>query len=319
MKKHNTDKRFETLIWALVIASALLGVVSYGGPIKGLVDIGTGQEVPDADARYAVIGGTNSTAWFTNLYVEVSASNGTQVVNWQTMTNHTISNFYTQTELSSTNAGSEGITLIGALGGYTLARFFEDTALRGQSRDSVVWSIPIHTTNLVTTWGGGDVYDPASGYYHILPGTNTLVDNALNWAYWSTNSPNTVQWTTGTRPCVDDNVVLARFSVATGISYGQVEVSVGDLVLRMDEGHSQVMPSLVAEGIVAYASGTGLSNIILTVGVEYQDMELELAHNAQNLADTNITDYLHIFHHTNSSTYGSTVTNLFPGPGLWDR
>ena len=41
--------------------------------------------------------------------------------------------------LASTNNGSEGIRLIGALGGYTLEEFIEDTATRGQPETFLIF------------------------------------------------------------------------------------------------------------------------------------------------------------------------------------
>ena len=69
----------------LMLAGA---VTSAGGPILGLVDKATGLEIPDADLRYAMISGTNASLTVSNLYVLVNASNTTQAVNYQTMTNY---------------------------------------------------------------------------------------------------------------------------------------------------------------------------------------------------------------------------------------
>ena len=84
-------KEHVIVLWvaALMILAATVMFVT-AGPIKGLVDVSTGQEVVNADARYVQIVTTNSSASFTNLYVMVDASNATDVVNWQTMTNYIV-------------------------------------------------------------------------------------------------------------------------------------------------------------------------------------------------------------------------------------
>jgi len=89
-------------IISLVALTILVGTAMFvsAGPIKGLVDIGTGLEVPDADLRYAPIGGSGlstndspvmaaGTEWtFALANVTNDATNATMVVNWQTMTNY---------------------------------------------------------------------------------------------------------------------------------------------------------------------------------------------------------------------------------------
>jgi len=72
---------------AVIMAVAFATLVQ-AAPIRGLVDIATGIEVPDADARYLIKGVTNSLGWFDELYVETSATAGNEVVNWTTMTNY---------------------------------------------------------------------------------------------------------------------------------------------------------------------------------------------------------------------------------------
>lgn len=60
-------------------------------------------------------------------------------------------------DLTSTNPGNEGISHIGAFGGYTLDEFFEDTYQRGPSRDKVNFSYQLApSTNLTVTWSGGN-------------------------------------------------------------------------------------------------------------------------------------------------------------------
>jgi len=79
------------ILWvAALMLLAGLTLFATAGPIRGLVDIGTGEEIPDADARYLRADTTNSTGWFTNLTVETDATGTTMVVNWQTMTNYVV-------------------------------------------------------------------------------------------------------------------------------------------------------------------------------------------------------------------------------------
>lgn len=109
-------------IISLVALAILVGTAMFvnAGPIKGLVDIGTGVEVPDADARY-----------------------------------------FQQSELTNTAAGSEGFRKIGALGGYNLEHFTEETAIKGLSRDLPTWTFTegfLPFPSLVVSWSGGDVF-----------------------------------------------------------------------------------------------------------------------------------------------------------------
>ena len=47
-------------IHVIILAILLIPfVATYAGPIKGLVDTGTGQEIADADARYVLVSSTN--------------------------------------------------------------------------------------------------------------------------------------------------------------------------------------------------------------------------------------------------------------------
>ena len=82
MKKHKNT------FWVVAFTILVTAVVTFAGPIKGLVDVGTGEEIADADLRYVLLANTNSVAWFTNLYVVTDATAGTEVVNWNTMTNY---------------------------------------------------------------------------------------------------------------------------------------------------------------------------------------------------------------------------------------
>lgn len=91
------------LIAALIAVTATL---AHAGPIRGLIDIATGIEVPDADARYALAGSglttndsptmVSGTTWaFDSATVNTTASNGLQVVNYQSMTNWVSGSFAT--------------------------------------------------------------------------------------------------------------------------------------------------------------------------------------------------------------------------------
>lgn len=84
-------------LFASMAVFVLLSLTALSNPIKGLVDIATGREVPDADLRYLKVGVTNNTGYFTNLYVQTNASSDTQVVNWRTMTNWVVSQNYAST------------------------------------------------------------------------------------------------------------------------------------------------------------------------------------------------------------------------------
>ena len=170
--------------------------------------------------------------------------------------------------LANTNAGFEGWRYIGALGGYDLEEFIEDTATRGPSRDLPVFSYTLNTTNLTVTWAGGDVYDPYTGYHHLDPGTKALVNNAVNYAYWYSNDFKLVQWTTGSRPSAD-KIYLATFITSlTNIIYGTVTIPVGNALLYEDVAFANIMPSIITEGILCYATATNLTNIVMSGGVE---------------------------------------------------
>lgn len=88
--------------------------------------------------------------------------------------------------LKSTTLGSEGFRRIGALGGYTLEEFVEDTSARGASRDLPVFSwVP---SSRFVTWAGGDIYDPffKNGVqigWPILKRANNAADDLV--ATWS--------------------------------------------------------------------------------------------------------------------------------------
>ena len=176
-------------------------------------------------------------------------------------------------DLANTSSGSEGIRRVGALGGYKLSEFFEDTALRGPSRDYTIFSYtPYPISNLNVTNAGGDVYSPTEGYFHLSPGTTTLIDNSVNYAYWNNILPNNIiKWTT-TRPNVNSNIVLGVFVTAFGkiMEVDPPEAS-GDFPLNTRAGASQIAPSLIVNGLEYSAIGTALSNVVMTGGVEYHD------------------------------------------------
>ena len=246
-----------------------------------------------------LVSGTNVTTATTKGYVD-SATNGVF------------------TTLGSTTAGTEGIKLIGSLGGYILDEFFEDTYLRGPSRDkpTFVYAGP-SAFNLAMAWSDGDVYDPVYGYYHLNSGSNSLTDNAVNYAYWNSSNPNVVQWTT-TSPNINSNIVLGVFSCSLGtIMQGATTEAVGDMPLQMRAGASAIAPSLVVNGLEYYATGTSLSNIAKTAGVEYHDMKDRLEHPAQNLSDSSLTIGILTYAHTNVGMWGWAITNQVP-VGMWD-
>jgi len=219
--------------------------------------------------------------------------------------------------LSDTTPGSEGIRLIGAFGGYTLEEFFEDTYLSGPSRDKPSWTYSVYpVTNLNVLYTGGDVYSPSVGYFHLASGSKTLTDNSNNYAYWRTNSPNTMQWA-GSRPN-DGAIVLARFSTAMGsiISVDKTR-AIGQVPLSILMANAELMPSIVItpSGILAYSTGTSLSNVAMTAGFEYQDMISKLEHYPQDLSNTNLTTQLLAYSKTNTH-YIITYTNIVP-IGYW--
>jgi hypothetical protein len=106
-----------TLVGALCFL--LAAVVASGGPIKGLVDAGTGLEVPNADARYLMVTTTNVQATFSNLYVigVASGANPNQVVNWRSMTNYVMTRGFLTT--NSSPAMKKGTTWVFAKASVT--------------------------------------------------------------------------------------------------------------------------------------------------------------------------------------------------------
>lgn len=219
----------------------------------------------------------------------------------------------TKDYVSSTNLGNEGFRRIGALGGYTLEEFIEDIASRGAARDLPTF---VYTsTNLVVSWSGGDVYEPTVGYYHLQSGINTaLTDNAVNFAYWSTNDVRLVQWTTGTRPEAVGNIYLGTFSTSLGkIIQVDLAAPVGDELLQEDVAFSRILPSVIIDGMRVIATNTGLTDITFIGGIEYQNMATEVNHDTFSFSTSNKL----VYYSHSSSNWASFTTNLFP-IGLWD-
>ena len=212
--------------------------------------------------------------------------------------------------LASVTPGSEGTSLIGTFGGYTLNEFIEDNATRGPSRDMPVFYYSLHTTNLTVVWSIGDVYDPYTGYHHLNSGSIQLVNNANNYAYWAVDTPNQVQWTTGIRPDNNNKIYLAKFITAfTNIVHGTAAVPAGDELLFEDVAFSSIMPSIITDGILAFATGTDLTNIILTGGTEYHDMGERLVHPT---IDLSISKQLTYYGHSAPGIWSKYQTNEFP-------
>ena len=217
--------------------------------------------------------------------------------------------------LGKTNAGVEGFRLIGALGGYTLEEFVEDTATRGPARDLPTFSFQQYpNNNLVVSYSGGDIYDPINGYFHLNAGSKTLVDNSVNYAYWRVDDPLVVKWTS-VRPQASNSVYLATFVTAFGsIMHGGLAIGAGDELLYEDVAFASIMPSVITEGLNVYATGTNLTNIVINSGVEYHNMADRIDH-AQ--FDFNTSNKLVMYSHTNGA-WGAITTNLFP-IGKWDN
>jgi len=280
----------------LAISILTVCVVSVFGagstPIQGLKLIG------DAD-------GNRSS--FTNL-VSVTASNFLM-----TGSSTSSASAVTIGYIGDTTLGSEGIRKIGALGGYTLEEFIEDTATRGLARDLPVFSY--NSTNLTVSYSKGDVYEPILGYFHLDPGTHDLTDNAANYAYWSTNDTTLIQWTTGSRPRADGNIYLATFATSLGkIIHVGTGVAVGDELLSGDVAFANIMPSIITEGLVVYPTGTNLTNIVSDAGVEYHNMADRIDHSK---VDFSVSNSLAYYGHV-GGVWTRIVTNKFP-VGLWDN
>ena len=225
-------------------------------------------------------------------------------------------------QLFRTTLGDEGIRYIGALGGYTLEGLLRDTAVKGPTRDLPVFNYILTNVppNLTVNWTAGDVYSPSLGYYHLAPGTKTLTDFAVNYAYWDHSNPNVVSWTTGSRPVSSSsNVYLATFYCGFGLlTSGSMAPCGGDLPSLMYNANSYVWPSLIASGIYYTPVGTNLNDLIMEPGVEYQDMVTRVNHGARDLRNPLVTPFILGITHTNSTTYGYVLTNQVP-VGLWDN
>jgi hypothetical protein len=216
-------------------------------------------------------------------------------------------------ELARTTAGDEGIRRIGALGGYALDEFFEDTYARGPARDKPQFVYT--TTNLTITYSDGDIYDPVNGYFKLDSGTKTLTDNAINYAYWSTNDVRIIQWTTGTRPDAIYNIYLATFITSQGrIIYSSTSVPVGDILLYEDAAFAQTFPSLILSGLNVYPTGTALTNIVINSGVEYHNLADRIEHDTVNL---NTSSNLVVYTHSNSLWTSVSTNKLLVG--MWDN
>lgn len=214
--------------------------------------------------------------------------------------------------LGDTTLGSEGFRQIGALGGYTLEEFTEDTAHRGLARDLPEFIYA--STNLTVSYSSGDVYEPTLGYFHLDPGSRVLTDNAVNHAYWSTNDVTLVQWTTGTRPQAAGNIWMGSFTVAFGeIKQVSLGIAVGDELLEEDVAFANIMPSIITDGLTVFASGTNLDAVVLNSGIEYHNMAERLEHDSYSLAtSSNLLVYGH-----SGGTWVESTTNQMP-IGVWD-
>ena len=216
--------------------------------------------------------------------------------------------------VKSMTLGAEGMRLIGALGGYDLHRFIVDTSSKGVARDKPVFTFfQGATTNLSVSWSAGDVYDPATGYYHINAGSTLLQDNANNFAYWSVASPNTVSWTTGQRANITNNIIpITSFSCSLGrIIHNTPAVAIGDMMLRMDDAHYQIFPSIVKDGLNFYPIGTNFNQIAQVGGIEVHNMMEDNFHDAKNFTNNDpVTgNYINNYFHTNSA-WDSVRTNM---------
>lgn len=225
--------------------------------------------------------------------------------------------------LASTTLGAEGIRKVGALGGYMIEEFFEDTSLRGLARDLPVFMpTNLPSFNRWLSWSHGDVYDPLNGYHHLDSGSNELTDNAVNYAYWSAADPTAVQWSTA-RPNIYTTVHLGTWVVAYGsILSGHAARPAGDLPIQIEKGQSEILPSVITDGLTVYGASTNLASVIKTSGTEYQDMSIRVQHRqAGNGTSVLYNVYFHTQVITNNSTnsvWDMTTTNQFP-VGMWDN
>jgi len=196
------------------ILCLLMAVVTSAGPIRGLVDIGTGQEVPDADSRYVLAGITNQTATFSNLYAIGVASGVSQieVVNWQSMTNYVagISTPGLSNVLAISNdGGGQNITNVYEIWAHTVNVSSNSLNIGGiplsqNTESQLVWNTEVVAQSGVSQ-NFGDNTTQAMGYValdnlildtlissqelaHVFFGTANYGGDA-NGAYTNRNSP----------------------------------------------------------------------------------------------------------------------------------
>ena len=146
---------------AVALVCLLAACSAYAGPIKGLVDVGTGREVPDADARYMRIGITNSYGAFTNLDVLVTASNGTQVVNYQALSNYVATHtaalpsnlVYSGSFTNSGTTFSNLYVLISGTGTYDVVNWYALTNYVGSHSSLLPSNLVFSTSNNIYAAG----------------------------------------------------------------------------------------------------------------------------------------------------------------------
>jgi hypothetical protein len=102
----------------LISVACLLAGAALAGPIKGLVDVGTGTEVSDADTRYYKTGTTNASGAFTSLIVENGPSGNFDVVNYAALINAGFTGSVTIAEVlvAGDDAAGQSITNLGDVG-----------------------------------------------------------------------------------------------------------------------------------------------------------------------------------------------------------
>jgi len=218
--------------------------------------------------------------------------------------------------LGSTVPGSEGVRLIGADGGYTLERFFQDLSVKGLSRDLPVFTYPVAPTpGLAITWGPGNVYDPLTpgGYHHLIAGSKTLTDNAVNYAYWATNELLQVQ-ITGSVPV--GAIRIASFTAAFGqILATTFSAPAGDQPGMTEAAHAAILPDYISEGLLVHATTTNVSGLYMEAGTEYHNFMTAIDHPRIDFTNLNM---MVVYGHTNAGSFAAWGTNNFPF-GLYDN
>jgi hypothetical protein len=256
----------------------------------------------------SVFAGSSMIPNVTDLPIVVQdVSNLTIVVNGKVSSN----------ELASTTSNNEGVARVGALGGYNLKDYLEDTATRGLARDYPVFTYDKYpSTNLNISWTTGDVYDPENGYYHVNSGSATLLDNTVTYYYFATNGNPLTLKSTGSRPPASEAIYVATFVTAFGsiIHVGQ-GIGAGDELMYEDVAFANVMPSIITEGITVRPTGTNLTDILLTGGIEYHNLADRIVHDSFNFSTSN---KLVMYYSTNGNNFTTTITNKFP-IGLWNN